>query len=62
MPIYNYKCTKCSKESELLVSYDKRNGQKCADCNEELELKPSYRFNATGLPNGFHKNRGDKRI
>ena len=43
MPVYLFKCTKCSKEFERLVSmlwYD-RDSVKCPDCGEDVVKIPA---------------------
>ena len=40
MPLFNYKCSDCNKEFEILVKNDKRNIE-CSDCGGK-NLKKVY--------------------
>ena len=37
MPLYQYRCTKCGHEFELLTTIDKRNEARCPKCGEKAE-------------------------
>ncbi len=37
MPLYQYRCTKCGHDFELLTSIDKRNDARCPQCGEKAE-------------------------
>ena len=37
MPLYQYRCTKCRHEFELLTTIDKRNETRCPKCGEKAE-------------------------
>lgn len=37
MPLYQYRCTKCGHEFELLTTIDKRNDACCPKCGEKAE-------------------------
>jgi putative FmdB family regulatory protein len=56
MPFYTYKCTKCNVTKDELVPMGTES-TKCTTCGEPTVKQPSFRFNATGLPNGFSENR-----
>ena len=42
MPLYRYKCSRCSKEFEALRSIEERNSAECPECSSlaELQLSP----------------------
>jgi putative FmdB family regulatory protein len=61
MPIYSYRCDTCNNEEEKLVAFDKRDQQTCSKCSEKTTKQDSYKFNATGLPNGFSATRSKSR-
>ncbi|MDQ0154946.1 zinc ribbon domain-containing protein [Robertmurraya andreesenii] len=56
MPFYTFKCTKCNTQRDELVPMGTES-TKCATCGEPTVKQPSFRFNATGLPNGFASSR-----
>ena len=37
MPLFQYRCTKCGHEFELLTTIDKRNEAHCPKCGEKAE-------------------------
>ena len=37
MPLYQYRCTKCGHDFELLTTIDKRNEACCPKCGEKAE-------------------------
>ena len=37
MPLYQYRCSKCGHEFELLTTIDKRNEACCPKCGEKAE-------------------------
>ena len=37
MPIYEFKCSSCSKKFEELVPMDKRDDVRCPDCGSKVE-------------------------
>ncbi|AYA77363.1 hypothetical protein DOE78_18970 [Bacillus sp. Y1] len=56
MPIYTYKCEKCNVTKDELVRMGTESTT-CQTCGEPTVKLPSFRFNATGLPNGFASSR-----
>lgn len=57
MPIYEYHCEKCGKDSELLV----RNSEEhptCPDCGSVKLTKKFSVFAASGKPTGGHVHHG----
>jgi putative FmdB family regulatory protein len=60
MPFYTFKCTKCEVAKDELVKYGTES-TKCATCGEPTVKQPSFRFSATGLPNGFSATRSQSR-
>lgn len=61
MPIYEFHCPSCGHEEERITKYADRNDQLCGKCELETNFKPTYRFNSTGLPNGFASTRSKSR-
>lgn len=59
MPFYTFACT--SEECQHTKDYLVKAGVKetaCAECGEPAAYQLSYRFSATGLPNGHITFRG----
>jgi len=51
MPIYEYKCTKCGKEFELIQKFSDKPAKKCPDCSgkvEKLISQSSFVLKGTG--------------
>ena len=51
MPIYEYKCTKCGKEFELIQKFSDKPATKCPDCSgkvEKLISQSSFVLKGTG--------------
>lgn len=51
MPIYEYKCTKCGKEFELIQKFSDKPVKKCPDCSgkvEKLISQSSFVLKGTG--------------
>lgn len=61
MPLYSYECNLCFKNEERLTTYAERNSQTCKVCGNAMVFKPTNRFNATNLPNGFSSTRNGTR-
>lgn len=60
MPFYNFACPNCRTTTELLVAMGTESTA-CQTCGKPTVKQPSYRFNATGLPNGFSATRSKSR-
>lgn len=60
MPFYTYTCTKCNTQKDELVPMGTESTT-CAKCGAPTVKQPSYRFSATGLPNGFSATRSQSR-
>jgi putative FmdB family regulatory protein len=61
MPYYDFKCVSCEHTQEELVKMG-TNESICEKCGAKAEKSmSSYRFNATGLPNGFASTRSRKK-
>lgn len=60
MPFYTFTCEKCAVTKDELVPMGTES-TKCAKCGEPTVKQPSFRFNATGLPNGFSTTRSQSR-
>ncbi len=56
MPFYTFKCTTCNTQCDELVPMGTESTT-CTTCGEPTVKMPSFRFNATGLPNGFASSR-----
>lgn len=61
MPIYTYTCPNCSHKEEKFVLFSEKDQQTCSKCEKSTEFTPSFKFNATGLPNGFSETRSKSR-
>lgn len=51
MPIYEYKCTKCGKEFEVIQKFSDKPVKKCPDCSgkvEKLISQSSFVLKGTG--------------
>lgn len=59
MPIYEYRCPKCEKVVDRLVSYSNADDQKC-DCSENAKLERTDGIHATNfsLKGNWFKTRG----
>lgn len=60
MPFYSFKCPKCEAVTEKLVKMGVESTV-CYQCGSPTAKQPSFRFNATGLPNGFSSTRSQSR-
>jgi putative FmdB family regulatory protein len=60
MPFYSFRCAKCNVTKDELVPMGTESTT-CATCGEPTVKQPSFRFNATGLPNGFSTTRSQSR-
>lgn len=60
MPFYTFRCTKCNTQADELVRMGTESTV-CKECGAPTVKQPSFRFNATGLPNGFSTNRSQSR-
>jgi putative FmdB family regulatory protein len=60
MPYYTFKCEKCDVTKDELVRMGTESTT-CSTCGEATVKLPSFRFNATGLPNGFSSTRSKTR-
>jgi putative FmdB family regulatory protein len=60
MPFYTFFCAKCDVEKDELVPMG-TTSTKCPSCGAPTVKQPSFRFNATGLPNGFSTTRSQSR-
>jgi putative FmdB family regulatory protein len=60
MPFYTFKCTKCNATKDELVPMGTESTT-CANCGSQTVKQPSFRFSATGLPNGFANTRSQSR-
>lgn len=60
MPFYTFKCTSddCQHTEDYLVKMGAKETQ-CKLCGKLAEYQLSYKFAATGLPNGHITTRGD---
>lgn len=57
MPIYEYHCEKCGKDSELLVR-NTEDKPECPDCGSTRLTKQFSVFAAAGKPGGAHVHSG----
>lgn len=60
MPIYDYKCEKCSEVFSSIEKYEDKQIP-CKHCEGTANREFSVKFNATGLPNGFSSTRSKSR-
>lgn len=56
MPLYTFECPRCNTKGDELVPIGTESTT-CKECGEPTVKLPSFRFNATGLPNGFASSR-----
>jgi predicted nucleic acid-binding Zn ribbon protein len=59
MPFYTFTCTSeaCNHTQDYLVKMDTKKTE-CAKCGNPADYQMSYKFAATGLPNGHNTRRG----
>lgn len=59
MPFYTFTCTSegCGHTQDYLVKMGTKETE-CKECGEKAEYKNSFKFSATGLPNGHITFRG----
>ena len=60
MPFYSFKCTNCNAIKDELVVIGTESTT-CKECGAPTVKQPSFRFSATGLPNGFSSTRSASR-
>lgn len=48
MPIYEYKCSRCEKEMDRLVSYKNADEQLC-DCEDDAPMERQEKIHSTGF-------------
>ena len=62
MPFYTFKRTseECNHTEDYLVKVGTKKTE-CKECGEPAEYQMSFKFSATGLPNGHITFRGDTR-
>lgn len=60
MPYYTFNCAKCNETKDELVPMG-TTSTICESCGGATVKLPSFRANATGLPNGFASTRSQTR-
>lgn len=65
MPIYDFQCTSCGHQSEVMRKMSESNTTTCPHCKEEAFTKmlsaPSFQLNGTGWYATDFKNKNDKK-
>ena len=65
MPIYDFQCTSCGHQSEVMRKMSESNTTTCPHCKEEAFTKmlsaPSFQLNGTGWYATDFKTKNDKK-